>query len=127
MLQDQQNAELHKHLRLYNVAFAFTSTRVQSVGFELGPKVHTYKMQRGFYHLIGGMGPAEGQLPCFLQAHVHDAVNEGWNQQMQNPNLRSAHLMTLRTILGCVNPYVNVFVHATGHLAANPTEEVHIL
>jgi hypothetical protein len=65
MLQDQQNAELRKHLRLYNAAFAFMSTRVQSVGFELGPRMHTYKMhtykvQGRFYHLIGGMEPAEG-------------------------------------------------------------------
>jgi len=58
MLQDQQNAELCKHFRLYNVAFAFTSTRVQSVGFELGPRVHTYKVQGRFHHLIGGMEPA---------------------------------------------------------------------
>jgi hypothetical protein len=57
---------------------------------------------------------------------VHDAVNEGLNQQMQNPNLNLVHLMTLRTILGCVNPYVNVFVHAADRLVANPTEEVHI-
>jgi len=34
--------------------------------------------------------------------------------------------MTLRTILECVNPYVNVFVRAADRLAANPTEEVHI-
>jgi hypothetical protein len=34
--------------------------------------------------------------------------------------------MTLRTILGHVNPYVNVFVHAADHLVANPIEEVHI-
>jgi len=34
--------------------------------------------------------------------------------------------MTLRMILGRVNPYVNVFVRATDRLAANPTEEVHI-
>jgi hypothetical protein len=66
MLQDQKNAELHKHLRSYNVTFAFTSTRVQSVSFKLRPRMHTYKMQGGFYHLIGGMEPAEGQLPRFL-------------------------------------------------------------
>jgi hypothetical protein len=65
-------------------------------------------------------------LPRFLQAYVHDAVNEGLNRQMQNPNLSSAHLMTLRTILRRVNPYVNVFVRATDRLAANPIEEVHI-
>jgi hypothetical protein len=69
MLQDRQNAKLRKHLRLFNVAFAFTSTKVQSVGFELGLGVHTYKVQGGFYHLIGGMEPAEGQLPRFLQAY----------------------------------------------------------
>jgi hypothetical protein len=126
MLQDQQNAKLRKYFRLYNVAFAFTSTRVQSVGFKLGPKVHTCKVQGGFYHLIGGMEPVEGQLPCFLQAYVHDAVNEGPNRQMQNPNLSSAHLMTLRTILRCVNPYVNVFVRAVDRLDANTTEEVYI-
>jgi hypothetical protein len=80
MLQDRQNAELRKHIRLYNAAFAFTSTRVQSVGFEFGLGVHTYKVQGGFYHLIGGMEPAEGQLPHFLQAYVHDAVNEGLNR-----------------------------------------------
>jgi len=34
--------------------------------------------------------------------------------------------MTLRTILGRINPYVNVFVRAADRLAANPTEEVHI-
>jgi hypothetical protein len=96
------------------------------VGFELRPGVHTYKVQGGFYHLIGGMEPAEGQLPRFLQAYVHDAVNEGLNRQMQNPNLSSAHLMTLRTILERVNPYVNIFICVVDRLAANPTEEVHI-
>jgi hypothetical protein len=49
------------------------------VGFELGPKVHTYKVQGGFYHLIGGMEPAERQLPRFHQAYVHDVANEGPN------------------------------------------------
>ncbi len=126
MLQDRQTAELCKHLRLYNAAFAFTSTRVQSVGFELGPRVHTYKVQGGFYHLIGGMEPLEGQLPSFLQAYVHDAINEGPNRQMQNPNLSPVHLTTLRTILGRVNPYVNVFVCAADRFTANPAEEVHI-
>jgi len=45
---------------------------------------------------------------------------------MQNPNLSPTHLTTFRTILGRVNPYVNVFVRTTNHLAANPTKEVHI-
>jgi hypothetical protein len=45
---------------------------------------------------------------------------------MQNPNLSSVHLMTLRMILGCVNPYVNVFVRVADRFVANPTEEVHI-
>jgi hypothetical protein len=126
MLQDQQNAELRKYFCSYNVAFAFMSTRVQSVGFELGLGVHTYKVQGGFYHLIGGMEPIEGQLPRFLQAYVHDAANEGPNWQMQNPNLSPVHLMTLCTILGHVNPYVNVSVRATNCLVANLIEEVHI-
>jgi hypothetical protein len=68
MLQVRQNAKLCKHLCLYNATFAFTCTRVQSVGFELEPRVHTYKVQGGFYHLISGMEPIEGQLPCFLWA-----------------------------------------------------------
>jgi hypothetical protein len=50
------------------------------VGFELELEMHTYKMQGGFYHLIGGMELVEGQLPHFLQAYVHDATNEGPNQ-----------------------------------------------
>jgi hypothetical protein len=29
-------------------------------------------------------------------------------------------------ILGCVNPYVNIFVRAADHLATNLVEEVHI-
>jgi hypothetical protein len=82
MSQDRQNAKLRKHLHLYNAAFTFMSTRVQSVGFKLGLGVHTYKVQGGFYHLISGMEPVEGQLPGFLQAYVHDVVNEGLNQQM---------------------------------------------
>jgi hypothetical protein len=45
---------------------------------------------------------------------------------MQNLNPSSAHLMTLRTILGRINPYVNIFIHAVDRLAANPIEEVHI-
>jgi hypothetical protein len=52
------------------------------VGFELRPRVHNYKVQGGFYHLIGGMELIEGQLPCFLQAYVHDATNEDLNWQM---------------------------------------------
>jgi hypothetical protein len=124
--KSKKNVKLCKHLRSYNAAFTFTSTRVQSVGFELGLGVHTYKVQGGFYHLIGGMEPAEGQLPCFLQAYVHDATNKGPNRQMQNRNLSSAHLTTLRTILGRVTIYVNVFVRATDRLLANLIEEVHI-
>jgi len=34
--------------------------------------------------------------------------------------------MTFRTILGCVNPYVNVFVRAVDHLTPNHVEEVPI-
>jgi hypothetical protein len=45
---------------------------------------------------------------------------------MQNPNLSLTHLMTFCTILGRVNPYVNVFVRVIDHLAANLVKEVHI-
>jgi hypothetical protein len=45
---------------------------------------------------------------------------------MQNPNLSLMHLTTLRTILGCVNPYVNIFVRVVDRLIANLTKEVHI-
>jgi len=45
---------------------------------------------------------------------------------MQNPNLSSTHLMTLRTILGRVNPYVNIFVRVADRLVTNLIEEVHI-
>jgi hypothetical protein len=45
---------------------------------------------------------------------------------MQNPNLSLAHLTTFRTILGRVNPYVNVFVRATDRFTVIPAEEVHI-
>jgi hypothetical protein len=72
------------------------------------------------------MEPIERQLPHFLQAYVHDATNEGPNRQMQNPNLSPTHFTTLHIILRRVNPYVNVFVRATDHFAANPAEEVHI-
>jgi hypothetical protein len=72
------------------------------------------------------MEPIKGQLRRFLQAYVHDVANEGPNRQMQNPNLSPAHLTTLCTILGRINPYVNVFVHAANHLVANLVEEVHI-
>jgi hypothetical protein len=96
------------------------------VGFKLGPGVHTYKVQGGFYHLISGMELVEEQLPCFLQAFVHDATNEGPNRQMQNPNLSPVHLMTLCIILGRVNPYVNIFVHEADRLVTNLVEEVHI-
>jgi hypothetical protein len=61
MLQDRQNAELRKHLHSYNVALAFMSIGVQSVGFKLRPGMHTYKLQGGFYHLIGSMESAERQ------------------------------------------------------------------
>ncbi len=49
------------------------------MGFELEPGMHTYKVQGGFYHLIGGMELVEGQFPHFLQAYVHDAAIEGPN------------------------------------------------
>ncbi len=45
---------------------------------------------------------------------------------MQNPNLSPTHLTTLCTILGRVNPYVNVFVRAADCLAVILAEEVHI-
>jgi hypothetical protein len=96
------------------------------VGFKLRLGAHTYKVQGGFYHLIGGMKPVEGQLPRFLQAYVHDVANEGLNRQMQNPNLSLAHLTTLHTILRRVNPYVNIFVCGADRFAVNPIEEVHI-
>ncbi len=48
MFQDPQKRELHTKLRSYNAAFAFTSTRVQNVGFELGPGIHTYRVQGTF-------------------------------------------------------------------------------
>ncbi len=83
-------------------------------------------MQKGFYHLIGGMELIERQLTRFLQVFMHDVANEGPNQQMQNPNLSSMHLTTLHTILRHVNPYVNFFVCAVDRLAANLVEEVHI-
>jgi hypothetical protein len=72
------------------------------------------------------MEPVGRQLPRFLQAYVHDATNEGLDRQMQNPNLSPTHLTTLHTILKRINPYVNIFVHATDRLTTNPAKEVHI-
>ncbi len=57
---------------------------------------------------------------------MHDATNEGQNRKMQNPNLSLAHLTTLRTILGRVNSYVDVFVRVADRLAANLIEDIHI-
>jgi hypothetical protein len=34
--------------------------------------------------------------------------------------------MTLHTILGRINPYVNIFVRAADRLIVNPAKEVHI-
>jgi len=48
MLQDRQNAKLRKHLHLYNAAFTFMSTRVQSVGFKLGLGVIPTKCKEDF-------------------------------------------------------------------------------
>ncbi len=50
------------------------------MGFNRELGVHMYKVQGGFYHLIGGMEPTKGKLPRFFQAYVHDATNEGSNQ-----------------------------------------------
>jgi hypothetical protein len=109
MLRDVRNGELRKNIRSYNAAFAFTSTRVQSVGFELGPGVHTYRVHGGYYHMIGGMEPEDGQIPRFLQAYVYDAANEVQNRQLRNPAISQVTLMAIRDILGRYNPYVRVF------------------
>jgi hypothetical protein len=53
-------------------------------------------------------------------------ANEDPNWQMQSPNLSLVHLSTFRTILGRLNPYVNIFVCAVDYLAINPVKEVHI-
>jgi len=82
MLQDPQKKELHMKFHSYNAAFAFTSTRVQSVGFELGPGINTYRVQGAFSHMIGSMEPEEGQIPRFLQAYVYDTANEVQNRQL---------------------------------------------
>jgi len=82
MLQDPQKRELRTKLRSYNAAFAFTSTRVQSVGFELGLGIHIYRVQGAFYHMIGGMELEEGQIPRFLQAYVYDTMNKVQNDSL---------------------------------------------
>jgi hypothetical protein len=127
MFQDPQKRELRTKLRSCNVAFAFTSTRVQSVGFELGLGIHTYRVQGAFYHMIGGMEPKEGQILQFLQAYIYDTANEVQNRQLQNPNLRQENLMALRDLLGQVNPYVNIFVQAANRIVANPEKEVRVV
>ncbi len=66
MLQDPQKRELRTKFCYYNAAFAFTSTWVQSVGFELCPRIRTYWVQGAFYDRIGGMEPEEGKIPRFL-------------------------------------------------------------
>jgi hypothetical protein len=82
MLQDPQKRELCTKLCSYNAEFAFTSTRVQSVGFELGPGIHTYRVQGAFYHMIGDMELEEGKISRFLQAYVYDTANEVQNRQL---------------------------------------------
>jgi len=127
MLQDPQKRELRTKLRSYNAAFVFTSTRVQSVGFELGLGIHTYRVQGAFYHMIGGMEPEKGQILRFLQAYVYNTANEMQNRQLQNPNLRQEILMALKDLLGQANPYVNIFVRAANRIVANPEEEVRVV
>jgi hypothetical protein len=127
MLQDPQKRELRTKLRSYNAAFAFTSTWVQSVGFELGPGIHTYRVQGAFYHMIGDMEPEKGQIPRFLWAYIYDTANEVQNRQLQNPNLRQENLMALRDLLGQVNPYVNIFIQVANRIVANLEEEVKVV
>jgi len=127
MLRDVRNGELCKNIRSYNAAFAFTSTRVQSVGFELGPGVHTYRVHGGYYHMIGGMESEDGQIPRFLQAYVYDAANEVQNRQLRNPNLSQVTLMAIRDILGRYNLYVRVFERAADRFAAHLAEEVRVV
>ncbi len=127
MLRTVRNGELRKNIRSYNAAFAFTLTRVQSVGFELGPRVHTYRVHGGYYHMIGGMEPEDGQISCFLQAYVYDAANEVQNRQLRNPNFSQVTLMAIRDILGRYNPYVRIFERAVDRLAAHPVEEVRVV
>jgi hypothetical protein len=55
---------------------------VQSVGFELGPGIHTYRVQGAFYHMIGDMELEEGKISRFLQAYVYDTANEVQNRQL---------------------------------------------
>ena len=44
ILSGPENRLFRKNIRSYNAEFAFTSTAVKSVGFELGSGVYTYKV-----------------------------------------------------------------------------------
>lgn len=124
MQQDPRNMELRKNIQAYNAVFTFTSTWVHSIGFELGPGLHTYRVQGSYYHMIGGMEPEDGQVPHFLQAYVYNKENEMQNRRLQSPNLSEENLCMIREIMGRINPHVHVFERAADHLAANPLEEL---
>lgn len=61
-----QNIEFKKKFYSYNSTFDFTLIHLQSNGFELGQGVHTYKIQKKFYHMIRQIKPNTSVPPKFL-------------------------------------------------------------
>ncbi|KAL6183772.1 hypothetical protein ACLB2K_045183 [Fragaria x ananassa] len=80
--QTDESKKFRQNIRAYNNVFAFTSMGVhldETINVQ-GRGPYTFRAQGSIYHKIGGLVPADGRRPRYLQAYIYDTEHELQNR-----------------------------------------------
>jgi hypothetical protein len=121
--QDADLVEFRSHIRRYNKAFAFTSSRgpwhLDGTVFD-GCSPPTYKIQGELYHQISLLRPEEGHAPLYSQLYIYDPSDALLHRQNNNVQTCECTMAFLQCCLLNCNPFVTVYVQADALSLSNP-------
>ncbi|XP_004295965.1 PREDICTED: uncharacterized protein LOC101307681 [Fragaria vesca subsp. vesca] len=109
--QTDESKKFRQNIRAYNNVFAFTSMGVhldETINVQ-GRGPYTFRAQGSIYHKIGGLVPADGRRPWYLQAYIYDTEHELQNRLSESEVLEGGIVEKIQQILNEHNPFVQTF------------------
>ena len=112
---DECAIDFRLHVRLYNKAFAFTSTggsgHLDGLVYD-GRGPPCYKIHGELYHRLGPLLPGPGQQPVYSQLYIYDH-DEAMHYRLQNnPTRKPETMQIIHDALHDSHPFAEVYLHA---------------
>ena len=113
-----------KNIRQYNMAFAFTSVRVNIDRSVLnGSGTYAFRISCELRHLSGGLLPPPGHAPRYAQLYIHDPQDQSAHREGRNHNLNPVVMTLIQGILNQSHPYAELYKQAFQIMREKPPEE----